>query len=67
MNWPLISNSAREIIERAIEGSAKVLLGGTGFLLPCMVSPPHSQIISALLHLAVLSTPDMPVTVLRIM
>ena len=31
MNWCLILNSAREIIERAIEGFAKVLLGGTGF------------------------------------
>ena len=52
MNWPLISNSAREIIERAIEGSAKVLLGGTGFL-PGMVSPVLSN------HLR-LSTPFPP-------
>ena len=66
MNWPLISNSAREIIERAIEGSAKVLLGGTDFL-PGMVSLPRSQIIFASPLLAAFGGSDMPVTVLRIM
>ena len=62
MNWCLILNSAREIIERAIEGFAKVLLGGTGFRAwfpitlksPLPLLPPQTLLAA-------------PVTVLRIM